>query len=282
MRSSAEVELVVAEAGGVQAPRVLDVDRRHVLEQRRVRRRRTDVVAGRQQQSPAGEMRGLLVEHRREPEAPPTPTLTVGRQGSVVRVELTVEVVQPDDRDRPVLAAVLEQVAPHDALAVLRRRDVEQERRRRREVDAADVVDHAALDRPAAGQERGAHVRVAVEVLHVRDVAVLAEERRPRDQRAGRRRVELVRRVRERHDVAGAGRVRHVGGLARAVRDVAGLGLGEDAVDHVPALGLPVAGPVVGVLEGEERGLDPGHLGRLVRGRHLLEARRRPGRARRG
>ena len=46
----AEVELVVAEARGVEAPGVLDVDRRHVLEQRRVRRRGADVVAGGQQQ----------------------------------------------------------------------------------------------------------------------------------------------------------------------------------------------------------------------------------------
>ena len=70
----AEVELVVAEARGVEAPRVLDVDRRHVLEQRRVRRRRADVVAGRQQQRPPGERGGLLVEHRRQLAAPPTPT----------------------------------------------------------------------------------------------------------------------------------------------------------------------------------------------------------------
>ena len=46
----AVVELVVAERRGVEAPGVLDVDRRHVLEQARVGRRRTDVVAGGEQQ----------------------------------------------------------------------------------------------------------------------------------------------------------------------------------------------------------------------------------------
>ena len=168
--------------------------------------------------------------------------------------------------------AVLEQVAPHDALALLGHRDVEQERRGRRQVDAADVVDDAAVDRLAAGQERGPHVGVGVEVLHVRHVAVLAEERRAREQRAGRRRVVLVRRVGEHDQVARPGRVRHVGGAVVAVRDVARLGLRVDPVDHVPALGLAVAGPVVGVLERFERGLDPGHLGGHAGGRDLLVA----------
>ena len=94
------------------------------------------------------------------------------------------------------------------------------------------------------------------EVLHVRHVAVLAEEVRRRDQRARRRRVELVRRVREDDEVAGPGRMCHVGGRARAVRDVARLGLGEDPVDDLPALGVAVVGPVVGVGEAEEGGLD--------------------------
>ena len=53
----AEVELVVAEARGVESPRVLDVDRRPVVEQRRVRRRGADVVTGREQQRAAGQRR---------------------------------------------------------------------------------------------------------------------------------------------------------------------------------------------------------------------------------
>ena len=143
----------------------------------------------------------------------------------VGRVELTVEVVQPDDVDRRVVVAVVDDVAPDDALAVLRRRDAEQERRGRRQVDAADVVAPCRGRSSAAGEERRAHVRVRAQVLHVRHVAVLAEERRRRDQRARRRRVELVRRVREGDHVARAGRVRHVGRAVRPVRDVAGLGL---------------------------------------------------------
>jgi hypothetical protein len=62
----AVVELVVAVRRGVHAPRVLHVDRRPVLEQRRARRRRADVVARGEQQRPPGQRGRLLVEHRRE------------------------------------------------------------------------------------------------------------------------------------------------------------------------------------------------------------------------
>ena len=100
----AEVELVVAEARGVQPPRVLDVDRRPVLEQRGVRRRRADVVARREQQRPAGQRRGLLVEHRRQlRRAADGHVEPVDRRRR--RLELAVEVVQPDDRQRRVAAA---------------------------------------------------------------------------------------------------------------------------------------------------------------------------------
>ena len=176
--------------------------------------------------------------------APPAGTLSPSI-GVVRRLELAVEVVQPDDRQRLVALALLQQVTPHDALAVLRLGHVEQERRRRREVDAAHVVDHAAANGLAAREEGGAHVGVALQVLHVRDVAVLAEERRARDQRPRRRRIELVRRRGEHDEVAGARGMRHVRRAVRAVGDVARLGLREGPVDHVPALGAAVAGPVV-------------------------------------
>ena len=225
--------------------------------------------------------------------APPTGTAVLASSVVAAGSELTVEVVQADDVHRREVVAVVDDVAPHDALAVLRRRDAEQERRRRRQVDAADVLRHAAVDPVAAGEERRPHVRVRAQVLHVRHVAVLAEERRRRDQRAGRRRVELVRRVAEGHDVTRTGRVRHVGRAAGAVRDVAGLGLRVDAVDDLPVLRLAVVGPVVGVLEVLEGGLDPGDHGRLALlggergvgrggGAHLPGgARRSPGRGRR-
>ena len=124
----------------------------------------------------------------------------------------------------------------------------------------------------AAGQERRPHVDVGGQVLDVGHVAVLAEEGRAGDERARRLRVELVGRVAEGDDVTGPGRVRHVGGRARAVRDVAGLGLGVDAVDDLPALGLAVAGPVVGVGQRLEGRLDLRDRRRLVDGRDLLEA----------
>ncbi len=71
----AVVELVVAVGRGVQAPRVLDVDGRHVLEQARVRRRGTDVVTAGQQQrrSPSAAISSSNSVARRA--APPTVTL---------------------------------------------------------------------------------------------------------------------------------------------------------------------------------------------------------------
>ena len=59
----AVVELVVAVGRRVQAPGVLDVDRRHVVEQERVGRRGADVVAAGQDQARTGQARELLVEH---------------------------------------------------------------------------------------------------------------------------------------------------------------------------------------------------------------------------
>ena len=57
-----------------------------------------------------------------------------------------------------------------------------------------------------------------------------------------------------------------------AVRDVAGLGLRVGPVDHLPAFGLAVAGPVVRVGERQEGRLDRGDGRRLVAGGDLLEA----------
>ncbi len=123
----------------------------------------------------------------------------------------------------------------------------------------------------AAGDERRPHVDVVVDVLHVGHVAVLPEEQRRRDQRARGRRVELVRRVGERDHVTGARRVGHVGRRARTVGDVARLGPGVRAVDDLPALGLAVVGPVVGIGERQEGRLDLGDRRRLLVGRHLRE-----------
>ena len=266
----AEVELVIAKARGVEPPGVLHVDRRHVVEQGRVRRGRADVVAGRQQQGLPRQRRCLLVEHRRQlARAADGDGAQVDRRRGLI--ELAVEVIEPDDRQRPEPVAAPEQVEPHDALAVLRRRDVEEERRRRGEVDAAHVLGHSSVDRVAAGEERRPHVGVAGEVLDVGHVAVLAEERREGDERARRGRVELVRRRREDDEIAGPGRVGHVSRAVRAVGDGARLGLGEGAVDDFPTLRPSVVGPVVGVGQSEECGLDLGDRRRLVRRGHLLE-----------
>ena len=134
----------------------------------------------------------------------------------------------------------------------------------------------------AAGEERRPHVGVAREVLHVRHVAVLAEERRERELRAGRRRVELVRRRGEHDEVAGPGGMRHVGRAVRPVRDVARLRLRVRAVDRVPALGRAVPGPVVRVLERLERRADLRDGRRLLVRRDLLQAAARRIAVRRG
>ena len=102
----AVVELVVAVRGRVEAPQVLDVDRRLVLEQARVRGRGADVVAAGQDQTRAGQARQLLVEQRRELAG------TADGHGLAVDgrrrlVELAVEVVEPDDRDGLVAAPPL-------------------------------------------------------------------------------------------------------------------------------------------------------------------------------
>ena len=100
---------------------------------------------------------------------------------------------------------------------------------------------------------------------------MLPEERRPGDQRARGGGVELVRRRGEHDEVAGPCRVRHVGRRVGPVRDVAGLGLRERTVDHRPALRNAVAGPVVGVLQPEERRLDLSDCRGLVDGSNLLQ-----------
>ena len=87
-------------------------------------------------------------------------------------------------------------------------------------VGARSTARHAA-DRPdvvdvrPAGDERGVHVDVVLEVDVVGQVAVLAEELRRRDQRADRVAVELVRHLGHHDDVAGAGRVERVAARRR-------------------------------------------------------------------
>ena len=100
---------------------------------------------------------------------------------------------------------------------------------------------------------------------------MLAEEGRARHERARSLRVELVRRIGEDDEVAGARRMRHVDGRARAVRDVTGLGLRVRPVDHLPALRRAVSGPVVRVGEPEEGRLDRGDGRSLVARGDLLE-----------
>ena len=95
----AVVELVVAERRGVEAPRVLHVDGRLVVEKPRVRRRGADVVTGRQQQAGTWERRELLVEHRCELRRPADGDVAAVDQRRR-RLELSVEVGERHDRDR--------------------------------------------------------------------------------------------------------------------------------------------------------------------------------------
>ena len=147
----AVVELVVAERRGVEPPRVLDVDRRHVLEQARIGRRGADVVTGGEEQPGSGQVGELLVEHGREVRrATHRAVDTIERERR--RVELAVEVGEADDRDRLVARAALDHVEQDAALAVLRLRDAEDERERRREVDRPRA--HGALG-DARARRRG-------------------------------------------------------------------------------------------------------------------------------
>ena len=68
----AVVELVVAERRGVEAPRVLDVDRRGVVEQAGVGRAGADVVAGGEDQALALEAANSSSNHVASCAAPPT------------------------------------------------------------------------------------------------------------------------------------------------------------------------------------------------------------------
>ena len=149
-----------------------------------------------------------------------------------------MEVVQAHDRHGVTLGR-LHDAPQHLALAVLRLGDPQQVGERRRQVDGSGG-DPALGDPGTSREERRAHVDVGPEVPHVGHVAVLPEEVRGRDQRAGRRGVELVRRVREHDQVTGPGRVGHVRRGPAPVRDVAGLGLGEGPVDDLPAFRVTV------------------------------------------
>ena len=167
----------------------------------------------------------------------------------------------------------LQDLGQHAALALLGLGDVEDVGEGRGEVDGPGG-DGPAVDAGAVGEERRPHVDVVGQVLDVRHVAVLAEEVRGGDQRARRRRVELVGRERERDDVARPRRVGHVGRAAGPVRDVAGLGLRKHAVDDLPAFGLAVVRPVVGVGQALVGRDDLGD-GRVDVGRFDLRERRR-------
>ena len=162
-----------------------------------------------------------------------------------------MEVGQADDRDRRDAGAVLDHVEEDAALAVLGLGHAEEVRQRWSEVDRARG-DGGLADARAAGQEGGPHVHVGRQILDTRQVAVLAKEVRRRNERARRLRVELVRRIGEDDEIARSSGMGHVCGLAVTDRDAARLGLGEDLVDHLPAFGLAVVRPVVGIGQAEE------------------------------
>ena len=60
------VEFVVTIRGGMQTPRVFYIDRRPILQQTGIRRRSADIVTRGKQERRPGELRGLLIEHRRQ------------------------------------------------------------------------------------------------------------------------------------------------------------------------------------------------------------------------
>ena len=167
-----------------------------------------------------------------------------------------MEVGQADDGHERARLAAAQQIQPHHALRMLRLRGRPACTRASAPGRWCEPARARRWANPAAaGEERRPHVDVGRQVLHVGHIAMLAEEGRAGDQRAGRGRVELVGRVGEDDEVAGAGRVRHVGGAARPVGDVARLGLGVGPVDHLPAFRLAVAGPVVGIAQARKAAL---------------------------
>ena len=223
-RVDPEVEFVVAVGRRVHPPGVLDVDRRacprggpsSAAMRRRCHHR---PAAG-----PARAAGCFLVEQRRQDALRRRLARCDAVDGSVVgsswpwkslrpMIEIGLTAFAPltiSSRTRPWLccgSGIAEQVGEG-------RREVDRPRR--------DLPLAIALP---TGQEGRAHVDVVGEVLDIGHVAVLTEEQRPRDERAGRGGIELVRRVREHDEIAGPSRMGHVGGRALAVRDVAGLGL---------------------------------------------------------
>ena len=89
-----------------------------------------------------------------------------------------MEIVEAHDESGGYRRPFLEHVEQHLALAVLRHRHSEQIGDRGRHIDRADPADPLVGDGVTAGQEGRPHVHVGGKVLHVGDVAVLAEERR--------------------------------------------------------------------------------------------------------
>ncbi len=184
-----------------------------------------------------------------------------------------MEVGQADHRHQGAGLTAAQQIQAHHALGVLRHGDAQQVGDSRGQVDRAQIGgDRIGTNLPAASQEGRPHVDVVGQILDIRDVAVLAEESRAGDQGARCGSIILVRWERKDYQVAGAGGVSHIRRAAGAVGDVARFGLGVSPVDHHPAFGLPVAGPVVGIGERQEGSLDLSNGGGFLVGWDLGKA----------
>ena len=134
----------------------------------------------------AGQLRGLLVEHRRQLRRAADRHVRCRRSVSVVGSSWPWKSVRPTiETSVQRLAALERRPGSTRALAVLRLGDAQQVRDASAPGRSCAGRSTVALgDAVAAGDERRAHVDVGGQVLHVRHVAVLAEEGRAGDQRA--------------------------------------------------------------------------------------------------
>ena len=206
------VEVVVSEPIRAESHQVHHFDGGQVLEERGDRRGRADRVSSRDREHQAGGIRAVEIEPRFEERRPTDAgrgcegllvVEAVGRGGE--RRQLSVVVADIEDGDLPQRRAIGERRVENLAAGLLRSGDAEQERDGRRDVDRADVRHgHPGSDARTAGQEGRVQVDVVLQIDQIRQIPVLSEELRGRDQLTGGRRVELVGRVERDHDVAAA------------------------------------------------------------------------------
>ncbi len=106
---------------------------------------------------------------------------------------------------------------------------------------------------------------------------MLAKERRLGDQRSRCGSIKLVGRIGKDNQVTRAGGMGHICCTPGAVGNIARFCLGVGTVDHLPAFGLAITGPIVGIAQSQEGCLDLSNSCGFLVGRYLLESHRLTG-----